>query len=748
LIIRSRLLRVGSTPVHWVRVTIGLLFALLLAVAGRIPAADSPAPEKELESVHAAEAAPPEAQVTRNAESRNLLEGIEYAVSRQLAAESALAVSQAQRQALDRQMQENGPTLSGEVDPQTIDKLLAEAISAERDLVGATTVVEVLEDQETAEHERLKQLMAQERAEIEDATMGMEQRTLTRLQMQQASATVRATTAELANAVVVRDIKQREAALARRRALAAAELPLDEMALADYLKDKRTTLERLTQDGLDRMTILASRQRALADARQARDAANTGGGEGAEQQASWQFEAERTAVDRLELETLARRINIEAAEVAVEIWNARAEMMVTGSLGSLAQAERAIERSLERAAVVRERFISTQGHVQEVLDELDVLLQKPTSGKPGHVWLKQYQRELRAIRLVALRALENLDELQVFLDGSRFHLNHLKEHRSLIGSLRDARQQSWRAVQTVWNYEILTIEDTIEVNGEKITGQMGVTVKKIVIALLLVTVGIWAAAVAAGFVRNRLVRRGVSETAAALTYRLLNLVGVTVLVVTALTVVKIPLTVLGFVGGALALGVGLGAQALVNNFISGMILLMERPVKIGDVIDIDGVRGTVTKIASRYSQIRRFDGVDLLIPNSTLLERQVENLTREDRNHRLTLRVGVAYGSPTRNTSDCLLAAAKEHGRVLDKPPPFVLFEDFGDSALVFSLNVWVRLHSDVNTLVTMSDLRYMIERNLREAEIVVAFPQRDVHVDVRHPLQIEVLRTGQHRLS
>jgi small-conductance mechanosensitive channel len=218
-----------------------------------------------------------------------------------------------------------------------------------------------------------------------------------------------------------------------------------------------------------------------------------------------------------------------------------------------------------------------------------------------------------------------------------------------------------------------------------------------------------------------------------------NIIAIVILAIMAFRMVNIPLEVFGFVGGALALGFGLGAQNLVNNFISGIILLVEQPIRIGDVIEIDGIRGTVRRIASRYSQVRRFDGVDVLVPNREILERQVINLTLDDPQTRLTVKVGVAYGSPTRVVADAVMSAAREHGLVLKDPAPFVLFEDFADSALVFSLNFWVTLTPTTNSLVIASDLRYMIDRSLRDAGIVISFPQRDVHLDLVGPVQVEM---------
>jgi small-conductance mechanosensitive channel len=139
-----------------------------------------------------------------------------------------------------------------------------------------------------------------------------------------------------------------------------------------------------------------------------------------------------------------------------------------------------------------------------------------------------------------------------------------------------------------------------------------------------------------------------------------------------------------------------------------------------------------------------FDGVETIVPNSVLLENKVTNWTHSDKRVRRMLKVGVAYGTPVREVADMLEECAKRHGLVLADPPPQVIFEDFGADALQFALYVWVELSPKVSTAVVLSDLRFMIEKQFREAGIVIAYPQRDVHLDSSRPLRIEVFRSGE----
>jgi potassium efflux system protein len=208
----------------------------------------------------------------------------------------------------------------------------------------------------------------------------------------------------------------------------------------------------------------------------------------------------------------------------------------------------------------------------------------------------------------------------------------------------------------------------------------------------------------------------------------------------AVSSVQIPLTAFAFLGGALAIGAGFGAQNLINNFISGVILLLERPIKLGDIVDIEGVRGRVMRVGLRCSIVRRFDGIDMLIPNSSFLEKNVTNWTLSDPYLRFTVTVGVAYGSPTEKVKALLEQAVREHEKIRKFPEPLVVFEEFGESSLDFTVFFWIAVSREADYRVVASDLRFRIDQLLREAGITIAFPQRDVHLDGMSPLQVEIV--------
>jgi small-conductance mechanosensitive channel len=295
--------------------------------------------------------------------------------------------------------------------------------------------------------------------------------------------------------------------------------------------------------------------------------------------------------------------------------------------------------------------------------------------------------------------------------------------------------------RSLWNFELFTAEDTVEVDGRKITSTRSVTIGKSVGAVVLLVLGYLVVSWLVRRLERTLIARFKAEPAAArIVRRWLQVILIMVLFVLALDLVKIPLTVFAFLGGALAIGFGFGAQVMIKNFISGVMLLIERPLKVGDIVQIGDILGTVTNISIRSSTIRTADGIETLVPNSTFVESNVTNWTYSSPRVRRSVKVGVAYGSDTRKVSDTLLSVADRHGQVLKDPAPRVIFEDFGSDALAFSLEYWIDYAKGADGRQIASDLRFMIEKALADAGIAVPFPQRDVHVDASAPLRVEVV--------
>jgi small-conductance mechanosensitive channel len=179
--------------------------------------------------------------------------------------------------------------------------------------------------------------------------------------------------------------------------------------------------------------------------------------------------------------------------------------------------------------------------------------------------------------------------------------------------------------------------------------------------------------------------------------------------------------------GALGVGVGFGLQNVVNNFVSGLILQFERPIHIGDVLEIDGTTGKVSRIGIRSSTVKTFQGAEVIIPNGNFISGKVINWTLSESLRRVELPVGVAYGSDAKLVSRLLEQAATAHESVLTSPAPAVYFKEFADSSLNFELQFWVMQES--NAVKVKSDVALTAMDLLDKAGIEIPYPQRDLRL-------------------
>ncbi len=200
-----------------------------------------------------------------------------------------------------------------------------------------------------------------------------------------------------------------------------------------------------------------------------------------------------------------------------------------------------------------------------------------------------------------------------------------------------------------------------------------------------------------------------------------------------LQLVGLNLNNLVLLGSAIGIGVGFGLQNIANNFVSGIIILTERPIRVGDRVDVGGTNGDVVRIGARSTWVRTNDNVVIIIPNAEFINNRVTNWTANDRQVRFAYPVGVSYGSDPSLVRKILTEVALRHPDVLGDPKPDVLFSGFGDSSLDFQLRVWTV--SRVQTpLVLGSELYYDIFAAFREQGIEIPFPQRDLHLKTVSP--------------
>ena len=234
-------------------------------------------------------------------------------------------------------------------------------------------------------------------------------------------------------------------------------------------------------------------------------------------------------------------------------------------------------------------------------------------------------------------------------------------------------------------------------------------------------------------VRRHLTRRVLQRThfQPSMQYAIGKIVGyvfITIGLYVALKLVGIDLSSLAVVAGAVGVGLGFGLQNVISNFVSGLIILAERPIAIGDRVEMGEVAGLVTRISLRSTTIVTNDNITIIVPNSDFITTKVTNWSYGDLKVRIRLPVGVAYGTDPERLRCVLLEVASDHPKVLRDPPSEVFFSGFGDSSLNFELGVWTA-EMAAKPRRFRSELNYAIERKLRENNIEIPFPQRDLHL-------------------
>ena len=272
-------------------------------------------------------------------------------------------------------------------------------------------------------------------------------------------------------------------------------------------------------------------------------------------------------------------------------------------------------------------------------------------------------------------------------------------------------------------------------------GGTPIRLNQIVVALLVILIGLWLAKRLSGRIARRLGKHEkIDPNLAAAVQKVTFYFIAIVTFFIALPIAGIPMTIFTVLGSAAAIGIGFGAQNLFSNLISGLILMFERPIRLGDIVEVGEHTGKIENIGNRCTCLRRFDGIDVLVPNSSLLEDPVVNWTLRDKDIRGRVTVGVAYGSPVGTVRELIARAVEEHGNILEQPQPEVLFQDFGDNALGFEVFFWVVVNRPIDLRRIESDVRYKIDKLFREADISIAFPQRDLHLDTLRPLEVRMV--------
>jgi small-conductance mechanosensitive channel len=286
------------------------------------------------------------------------------------------------------------------------------------------------------------------------------------------------------------------------------------------------------------------------------------------------------------------------------------------------------------------------------------------------------------------------------------------------------------ALTAIWTFELFAAEDNLEIDGQRVTAVRSVTVGKSLGVILLVLFGSLIGAQGIRIAKNLAVTHlRVHRNHADIIARWSHIVLLSMLVIIGLYLTNIPLTVFAFLGGALAIGVGFGTQVMLKNMISGIMLLVERPLRIGDIVEVGSVVGTVTNISIRSSTVRTSDGIEILVPNSTFIENNVTNWTYSNPRVRRMVTVGADYAAPPEKVAAVLRGVADRHPSVLKDPAPQVLLSEFGGDAAHFTLRYWIDYGAGADGSMIASDLRFMIAKALAEAGVAIPLPQRVIHL-------------------
>ncbi|HEX6948618.1 MAG TPA: mechanosensitive ion channel domain-containing protein [Nitrospira sp.] len=579
-----------------------------------------------------------------------------------------------------------------------------------------------------ATEERLRQVS--ERLESAKGTVDDRQRWLRDLEtLRQKAAAVLLQATELSKTRIGEELSDAKARLESAEHRLAAVESQEEFTEADLAKIRTRLSEEQQQlaDELDKTTAERLRQFDELRTMEGQLASRVSKGSTAGRQAARNLRRTQGAIevghvrtDALSLKGDLLQLLLDVVEGERQLWESRYAIVHSGEPGTIREAYARFAPLFTNFQASRDYVRQQLGIGSRQIGELETRLKNSaTADERSHARaLLDAHRQRESIYSSTL---QRLDQASRFLERWKSMFKEQQQELPLSARLEGWWQQTWERTKGAWDWEVFSAEDTIEVEGKKITGHRSVTVGKIVTALLILSIGYWLCLYVAALVgRLAVTRLGVDAELANLLRQWSQALLLTVLIVTSLLWVKIPLTIFAFLGGAFAIGIGFGAQNLLKNVISGILLLIERPLRVGDLIEVENVRGRVTTIGLRSSTVRDAKGVVTLIPNSSFLERHLTNWTYSSRIGRFSLRVGALYGSPTQLVMKLLGDLAANHPHVLKTPQPQVLLEEFGNQGRIFTLNYWLEIRLDVDPHEVASALRFAIEEKFEAAGVKI----------------------------
>jgi small-conductance mechanosensitive channel len=297
-----------------------------------------------------------------------------------------------------------------------------------------------------------------------------------------------------------------------------------------------------------------------------------------------------------------------------------------------------------------------------------------------------------------------------------------------VESVQEIETSLWDSLVGIWQYQLFQVEGS------------SITLGKLILAIVLLSLGFFLSRMGSKTLRRRFISRLSEDPAIQYSMEKFSFYILYILVVLfVLNLLSIPLTVFTLVGGALAIGVGFGSQNVVSNFISGLIVMVGQPLRVGDWVEIEGVFGQVQSIGGRSTTLLLPDNKQTVVPNSFFLEKMFTNWTLNDSLVSGKLSLGVAYGTDPVKIRELLLQVANEHPEILKDPVPGVLFQDFAESSLNFDLIFWMRFGRGGTLRMVSSDLRFRLAQLLKENNISIPYPHREVLLSTAKPLSVAI---------
>jgi potassium efflux system protein len=377
-----------------------------------------------------------------------------------------------------------------------------------------------------------------------------------------------------------------------------------------------------------------------------------------------------------------------------------------------------------------ETLITRQQQIQENTQNRILALQKELSNQSQDLSFQLKDQITSSLRAREELMGENLEYLSFLMSAQQIFERLVAEINSAVGSIQITQRVTsfWKdRLHSFWNIELYVIEDN------------PVTVRKVILAILIVVIGLLLIKFFTRSLQQKIAQRfDIEMNTAGAIKRMVSYFFMLMIVLFALRTVNIPLTAFAFLGGALAVAIGLGSQNIFSNFLGGFVIVFQKPIKENDIIEIEGKTASVQEIGSRFTRLKTFDNIDILVPNNYFMNNIIVNWTNTDKIIRGKITIGVSYSSPVRIVESLLHQAMKENLKILTKPAPFVLFSAFGESALIFDAFFWVDMYYGFKGAVE-SELRFRIVELFQANSIKIAYPQKDIHIDSLSAIELKI---------